>query len=495
MQHQLICQAVTDLLDEKKIVPIDALKGKTFDELSEYRDFVISKLNLPEEVFDFILEESKTRILSCCGNEYYFSTHVENDSNEPQICQECNELLVNQYYWDEKVPTLYVPASGIKVIVNDENFCIGRKPECHLCLDNIDMSRRHCAIRLIDNRYKVVDLGSRNGTYLNQVKVTEAYIKSGDVLRFGKKLYIVVGSTSKTSSVRIAIDESTMSKYGESSLTDMLVGVKIDKYLIKDNLGKGGMGVVYLAEHLESRKNFAIKILRSSKQDEEGVSQRFHKERHVLEKLKSPYIIQYYEAGAYNGLEYIVLEYFGSGSLGDYLREYQKLSVYLSLKVISKVLDAMEVAHESGVIHRDLKPDNILIDKSFDVRVTDFGLMKNLETSRTGVSTVTGITLGTPSYMAPEQIKTAKAVTAQTDVYGAGATLYHMLTGHPPYEGTGAIEIIMKVGILPIKPISEYDPEIPKELCAIVEKALSFELEDRYTSVLQFKDLLRPFLK
>lgn len=495
MQLQLICQAVTDLLDEKKIVPVEALKGKTFDELSEYREFVISELNLPEEVFDFILEESKTRILSCCGNEYYFPTSPANGVVEDQICLDCNSPLVNQYFWAEKVPTLYVPASGIKVIVNDENFYIGRKPECNLCLDNIDMSRRHCAIRLIDNRYKVVDLGSRNGTYLNQVKINEAYIKSGDVLRFGKKIYVVIGNSSKTTSVRIAIDESTMSKYGESSLTDMLVGVKIDKYLIKDNLGKGGMGVVYLAEHVETHKKYAIKILRSSKQDEEGVAARFHKERHILEKLKSPYIIQYYDAGTYNGLDYIVLEFFGTGSLGDYLREHQKLSIYLSLKVICKVLDAMEVAHDSGVIHRDLKPDNILIDGAFDVRVTDFGLMKNLESSRTGVSTVSGITLGTPSYMAPEQIKTAKAVSAQTDVYGAAATLYHMLTGHPPYEGSGAIEIIMKVGILPIKSIRDYEPEIPKELCVIIEKALSFEAEDRYASVVQFKDLLGPFLK
>lgn len=286
-----------------------------------------------------------------------------------------------------------------------------------------------------------------------------------------------------------------MSKYGESSLTDMLMGVQIGPYLIQDNLGKGGMGIVYLAIHVETQKKYAIKIIRSSKQDEAGVVDRFHKEKHVLEKLKSPYIIQYYDAGTYNGLDYIVLEYFGNGSLGDYLRENETMSLYLSLKVIIKVLEAMEVAHESGVIHRDLKPDNILIDESFDVRVTDFGLMKNLETSRTGQSTVTGVTLGTPSYMAPEQIKTAKAVTAQTDVYGVAATLYHMLSGHPPYEGSGAIEIIMKVGVLPIKPLLKYNNELPIELCEIIHRALSFELEDRYTSALQFKDLLGKFLK
>ena len=495
MQLHLICQAVTDLLEEKKIVPVDALKGKIFEELSEYREFVISELNLPAEVFDFILEESKTKILSCCGNEYYFPTNMDHSVDVDKICLDCNKPLVNQYYWEEKVPTLYVKSTGKKVIVSKENYYIGRKSECDLCLDNIDMSRRHCCLRLVDDRYKIVDLGSRNGTFLNQIQVTEAYIKAGDVIRFGKKIYLVVGSSTKTSSVRIALDASTMSKYGESSLTDMLVGVQIGPYIVRDNLGKGGMGIVYLAENLETHKKYAIKILRSSKQDEVGVVARFHKERGVLENLKSPFIIKYYDAGCFNGLDYIVLEYFGKGSLGDYLREHIKLSMYLSLKVACKVLSAMEDAHEQGIIHRDLKPDNILIDESFDVRVTDFGLMKNLETSRNGNSTVSGVTLGTPSYMAPEQIKTAKAVTVQTDIYGVAATLYHMLTGHPPYEGAGAIEIILKVGVLPITPLHEWEPELPLELCTIIDRALAFNLEDRYSSALQFRELLEKFVK
>lgn len=495
MQIHLICQAITDLLEEKKIVPVETIKGKVFEELSEYREFVISNLKLPAEVFDFILEESKTRILSCCGNEYYFPTTNNPDSQEPNVCLDCNLPIVNHYFWDDKVPTIYVPSTGKKVIVNNENFYLGRKADCDLCLDNIDMSRKHCCIRLIDDRYKAIDLGSRNGTYLNQIKITEAYIKSGDVLRFGKKIYVVIGNSSKTASVRLSIENSAMTKYGESSLTDMLMGVQIGPYMIQDNLGKGGMGIVYLAENIETHNKYAIKIIRSSKQDEIGVVARFHKEKHVLEKLKSPYIIQYYDAGCYNGLDYIVLEYFGTGSLGDYLQEHTKMSLYLSLKVIMRVLDAMEVAHESGVIHRDIKPDNILIDASFDVRITDFGLMKNLETSRTGASTVSGVTLGTPSYMAPEQIKTAKAVTAQTDVYGVAATLYHMLCGRPPYEGSGAIEIIMKVGVLPIHPLQKYEPDLPPALCEIIHKALSFELEDRYSSALQFKDLLGQFLE
>ena len=495
MQLELICQAVTDLLEEKKIVPVEALKGKIFEELSEYREFVISSLQLPAEVFDFILEESKTRILSCCGNEYYFPTVPETTEPEIHLCLICNLPLVNHYYWNDKVPTLYVKSTGKKVIVNNENFYIGRKEGCDLFLDNIDMSRKHCCIRLIEDRYKVVDMGSRNGTYLNQNKITESYIKSGDVLRFGKKILLVIGSTAKTSSVRIELEASALSKYGESSLTDMLMGVQVDRYLIKENLGKGGMGIVYLALNIDTHKNYAIKILRSSKQDEVGVVTRFHKEKHVLEKLKSPYIIQYFDAGCYNGLDYIVLEFFGKGSLGDHLREHTKMSVFLSVSIICKVLEAMEVAHDQGIIHRDLKPDNILIDENFDVRVTDFGLMKNLESSRNGSSTVSGVTLGTPSYMAPEQIKTAKAVNAQTDVYGAAATLYHMLSGHPPYEGSGAIEIILKVGIQPIKSLLEWEPDLPKELCAIIDRALSFNLDDRFGSALQFKELLGPFLK
>ncbi len=129
------------------------------------------------------------------------------------------------------------------------------------------------------------------------------------------------------------------------------------------------------------------------------------------------------------------------------------------------------------------------------MRVSDFGLMKSLEISSSGSTTVTGVTLGTPSYMAPEQIKTAKSVTFQTDIYGAGATLYHMLSGVPPYDGYGSIDILMKVGEEPIRPLKALRPELPDRLCDLVDNALAFNLEDRVQTVSHFTEELKAILR
>lgn len=494
MQIQLLCQAVTDLLIEKKIVDVTSLVEKEFEDLSAYKAHLLNNLNLPSEVVDILLEECKTRIYSCCGREYYFPA-IKDAVNIDKICLECGAEIRNPYLWDEKVPSLFVSLGGLKTIVKNESFYIGRKKDCDLSLDNIDLSRKHCCIQLIDNKYKLVDLGSRNGTYLNNRKIKEAYIKPGDEFKLGKKIRVIVGSSSKTSSIRKNLESNSSTSYGGSSLTDLLSGVEIRDYKVVRPIGKGGMGVVYLAEDQRKNRKVAMKFLRSSRHDEPSASARFYKEQHILEKLQCDYIISYYDAGCYNHLDYIVLEYFGGFTAGEYLKKNDSFAPDVAIGIMLKVLEGIDHAHSIGVIHRDLKPDNILLDENFDVRVSDFGLMKSLESSSSGSTTVTGVTLGTPSYMAPEQIKTAKNVTFQTDIYGAGATLYHMLSGIPPYDGYGSIDILMKVGEEPIRPLKSVRPELPDRLCDLVDKTLEFNLKDRVESVTYFKEELIGVLK
>ncbi|PCJ58838.1 MAG: hypothetical protein COA79_12280 [Planctomycetota bacterium] len=494
MHVQLICQAVSDLLEEKKMVPLEKLQGRYFDSLSEYRLFLETELSIPNEVMDLLLEESKTRIYSCCGREYYFSPNVDYHDSDEKTCVECGVEIKNHYFWDEYIPSLFVKDAGLKFIVKTDNFYFGRRKQCELCLDDIDLSRKHCVIRMFGRRYKLIDLGSRNGTYLNGKKISEAYIKAGDTIRLGKHIRIVIGMSKKTESVKIKYDNDSSHIIGESSITDMLIGVEMGKYLIKENLGKGGMGVVYLADNVENGQEVAVKVLRASRKDEPGVEHRFNKEKNVLKQLHSDHIIQYLDAGQFNGLNYIVMEYFGKFNLGEYISIHGVLTLPVSVNIILKVLKAMEQAHGSGIIHRDIKPENVLVDEELNVRITDFGLMKNLEASQTGLTTVTGVTLGTPSYMAPEQIKTAKNVTVQTDVYGIGATLFHMLTGRPPYEGVGAIEILMKVGEEPLPKLNSLVPDLPIWICDIVDKALEFGMEDRFSSAMEFRKEIESHL-
>jgi len=251
---------------------------------------------------------------------------------------------------------------------------------------------------------------------------------------------------------------------------------RVGHYLIQKELGSGGMGTVYLGQHLETEQLAAVKILPASLSREPGFVARFGREIAAMQELQSTNIVELYESGEDNGLYYYAMEYVDGETLTARLKREKRLPWREAIDIGVQVCKALKAAHNSGIIHRDLKPSNLMLDKSDQVKLTDFGIAQIFATSKL---TVTGGILGTAEYMSPEQAQGSRA-TRQSDLYSLGAVLYVMLTGRPPFTGKTTLDIIQKHRFSRFDSPKRIVPEIPHWLDEIVCKCLSKKPEDRY---------------
>src|SRR6266852_5106431 len=214
-----------------------------------------------------------------------------------------------------------------------------------------------------------------------------------------------------------------------------LTGKTLDDFLVLRRLGEGGMGQVYLAEQISLKRNVALKILRAEMAANPTALQRFRHEAEAVAKATHANIVQVYAIGEAEGLRYMALEYVEGRNLREFLAKKGPPELPVALSIMRQVAAALQRASELGIVHRDVKPDNILLTRKGEVKVADFGLSRVLDGDQPAVNlTQSGVTMGTPLYMSPEQVE-GKAVDVRTDVYSFGVTCYHMLAGHPPFRG------------------------------------------------------------
>ena len=240
---------------------------------------------------------------------------------------------------------------------------------------------------------------------------------------------------------------------------------RIGQCVIERKLGEGGMGVVYLARHLTLNKRVAVKLLRGDLPKDLRARDRFLKEARAAARLEHPNIVAIYDAGRQNNLDYIVMQYIDGESLASLLKCTPCVPVPRALRLIRDALLGVEHAHASGVIHRDIKPDNILIGDDGRARLADFGLARLLEADPN--LSQTGWFFGSPSFMSPEQAL-GEDLDHRTDLYSLGATLYQMITGVPPFRANNPMGIVYKVVQEPLKPPREVNRAVPKALSRLV---------------------------
>jgi eukaryotic-like serine/threonine-protein kinase len=266
------------------------------------------------------------------------------------------------------------------------------------------------------------------------------------------------------------------------SSSDTLINTLFDgRYRIVRKLGSGGMANVYLAEDEDLGRRVAIKILNDRYANDDLFIERFRREAKSAAALSHPNIVSVYDRGEAEGTYYIAMEVIEGRSLKELIMTRGPLPIAQALAYTHEILEALRFAHRHGIIHRDIKPHNILIGER--LKVTDFGI------ARAGASQMTeaGSIMGTAQYLSPEQARGAP-VTASSDLYSAAIVLYEMLTGKVPFTGDSAIEIAMKHLNEPPKPPSKIRPEIPEELDAVVLRALAKNPEDRYQTAEEFSE-------
>jgi len=273
-----------------------------------------------------------------------------------------------------------------------------------------------------------------------------------------------------------------------SSQTDRLTAALAGRYRIDRELGAGGMATVYLADDLKHDRKVALKVLKPELAAVLGAD-RFVVEIKTTASLQHPHILPLFDSGTADGFLFYVMPFIKGETLRDKLNRETQLGVEEAVRIAREVADALDYAHRNGVIHRDIKPENILLHDGRPM-VADFGIALAVSAAAGGRMTETGLSLGTPHYMSPEQATAEKEISARSDVYSLASVLYETLAGEPPHVGGSAQQVIMKIITDRARPVTELRKSVPPNVAAALVKALEKLPADRFATAKEFADAL-----
>ena len=403
----------------------------------------------------------------------------------------------------------------------ERRYVMGRSRTCDITIRDPALSRQHIALHVLTDGVRLTDLGSSNGCKVNEAVVREALLRPGDRVHIGATVLELAesklpGATStqgltqsrQTDLLRrmpacaacgVLVPEAEIRAgrarvAGEAAFcarcTDPHLGLLIGGFRILAPLGEGAMGAVYRAAQVSLQRLVALKLLLRCFTADEAAVQRFLREARVGGRCDHAGIVQVIDAGAQDGLYYLALEYVDGKNLADRLAAETRLAAADVVRVGRQVCAAMAHAHARGVIHRDLKPGNLLQGKNGDIKVTDLGLAKSFEESGLSSLTQVGTTMGTLTYMPPEQLNDAREADGRADVYALGATLFHLLTGNRPYPARTPREYAEQIQTFPVHwpPASVVSP--PPALKLALERAMAKAPEARFQTMDQFAGAL-----
>ena len=273
-----------------------------------------------------------------------------------------------------------------------------------------------------------------------------------------------------------------------TAITERLSTALAGRYRLERHLGEGGMATVYLAHDEKHDRKVALKILRPELAAILG-GERFLNEIKVTANLQHPNILPLYDSGEADTFLFYVMPYVEGESLRDRMNREKQLSVEDTVALAKDVADALHFAHEQGVVHRDIKPENILVQRGKPL-VADFGIALAVSHAGGARLTETGLSLGTPHYMSPEQATGDRELDARSDVYSLGAMVYEMLTGEPPHEGRSVQAIVARILSSEPDPVTKHRPSVPPHVAAAVRKALDKTPADRFPTAAKFAEAI-----
>ena len=267
-----------------------------------------------------------------------------------------------------------------------------------------------------------------------------------------------------------------------------LAAALADRYRLERQLGVGGMALVYLAEDLKHHRKVAVKVLRPELAAALG-PERFLREIEIAAGLHHPHILTLYDSGDADGLLYYVMPLVEGESLRECLSREKQLPMDTALQIAREVADALSYAHKRGVIHRDIKPENVLLESGHAV-VTDFGIARAITAAGGTRLTETGIAVGTPAYMSPEQASGGPDLDGRSDIYALGCVFYEMLAGEPPFTGPTPQAIVARALTESPRPLQIVRETVPAAIAAAIRKAMARVPADRFATAGQFAEAL-----
>ena len=282
-----------------------------------------------------------------------------------------------------------------------------------------------------------------------------------------------------------------MNPNGPQTSTVDLTGRDLGDYCVIRRLGRGGMADVYLAKQNSLNRKVALKVLKPDLAKDSTYVERFRREAQAAAGLRQANIVQIYEVGEKEGFYFISQEYEQGRNLKQYMSRHGAVEPVMAINVLRQCAMALQEAGKQSVIHRDIKPENIMLSTNGEVKITDFGLARINNDSSKQALTQVGMTMGTPLYMSPEQVE-GTSVDQRSDIYSLGVTAYHMLAGHPPFDGDNALSIALKHVKDDAIALESLRPDVPVELCQVIEQMMNKERDGRPEDA---KELLKELRK
>src|ERR671933_658888 len=270
-------------------------------------------------------------------------------------------------------------------------------------------------------------------------------------------------------------------------LRDQLQGALAGRYAIERELGRGGMATVYLAQDLRHERPVALKVLHPELAHALGPA-RFQREIKLAARLQHPHILSVHDSGEAAGQLWFTMPFVEGEALRDRLTRERQLPVEDALRIAREAAEALDYAHAQGVVHRDIKPENVLLSRGHAL-VADFGIARALQGGAERL-TETGLAVGTPAYMSPEQAAAERELDARTDIYSLGCVLYEMLSGEPPFTGPTAQAVIAKRLAGEAPSVRRVRPSVPEAVDRAIGRALALVPADRYATAAEFGQAL-----
>jgi serine/threonine-protein kinase len=347
---------------------------------------------------------------------------------------------------------------------------IGRDSSTAFPLHDTMASRMHCKIEAREDGYYLHDLESMNGTYLNGSKIKEpAKLTFGDLIKVGETLFTF---------------------QSDDSSATTLSGQRVGGYRIVERLGRGGMGTVYKAEQIDLQRMVALKVISEEHTKDEDFVELFVHEARAAAKLNHPNVVQVYDVKRHGDIYYFSMEYVSGGSVQDVLNKQRKIGVDQTVQWILDAARGLDYAHKKGIVHRDVKPDNLMISETGMVKIGDMGLARGLN-EKVGPEEETSV-IGTPHYIAPEQVL-GRPADFRCDIYSLGATAYRMLAGVTPFQAPSVRDLVNKKVREDAPPAHDFNSEVPKALSEIVGRMMARDPERRYQTMAEVAADLERF--
>jgi len=264
---------------------------------------------------------------------------------------------------------------------------------------------------------------------------------------------------------------------------DMVGRVIKGRYKLIDELGRGSFATVYIARDTKTNRIYAMKVMHFELSEDGDLLARFNREAHILLTLSDPHIVRIFEKEDENDLHYILMDYIDGQNLKYHTLTHGQMEAARALDYAHQIAEGLDTAYKHGVVHRDIKPQNIVINSKDVVKITDFGLARSRETV---TLTQSNVFMGTAYYIPPEQAESGRSADTRSDLYSLATVLFEMLTGHPPFEGDTAVDIVVKHMNEKVPSICRLRPDLPPEMDLFMQKAMAKSPADRYGTPQEF---------